>query len=404
MSIKIEHLTKSFGGVVAVDDLTLAVPDGEMLVLLGPFGLRQDHDHALHRRPGAAGSRGDRDRQAAPCSTADKLNVPINQRNVGMVFQSYAIWPHMSVFDNVAFPLRVKNLAARRDRDTGRRNARPRSASPNCRRAAPATLSGGQMQRVALARSLVMRPSALLFDEPLSNLDARLRDRLRIQLRELQTQFSITSVYVTHDQHEALALADQIAVMHHGGLLQVADPVSIYSQPTSSTVADFLGYSNIFRIGATKRVDGGVEVMFEGSRTTLLAACAARDPAICSPASGPRTSRSLDTRTMARRAANTLTGEVYARELHGIVHAVPGADRYRRHLRGRSAARSRARSNSARGCRCSLRRKRSTCCRAVSHERSERSAWSGRCVRGVISALLFVVLGVLVVVPLVMVI
>jgi iron(III) transport system ATP-binding protein len=132
------------------------------------------------------------------------------------------------------------------------------------------------MQRVALARSLVMQPAALLFDEPLSNLDARLRDRLRIQLRELQTKFRITSVYVTHDQHEALALADRIAVMHRGALLQVGDPVSIYSQPASSTVADFIGYSNIFRIGAHKPVDGGVEIAFEGSRTILRAAAPAR--------------------------------------------------------------------------------------------------------------------------------
>src|SRR5262249_4305712 len=138
------------------------------------------------------------------------------------------------------------------------------------------TLSGGQMQRVALARSLVMRPAALLFDEPLSNLDARLRDRLRVQLRELQTQFRITSVYVTHDKHEALALADQLAVMHHGGLLQAADPVSIYSRPASSTVADFLGYSNIFRIDTCKRVEDGLEIAL-ASRTVLRAAGSAPD-------------------------------------------------------------------------------------------------------------------------------
>jgi iron(III) transport system ATP-binding protein len=204
-----------------------------------------------------------------------KVDVPINQRNVGMVFQSYAIWPHMSVFDNVAFPLRVKNLP--RDEIAARVNemlAQVGLADLAARGAS--TLSGGQMQRVALARSLVMRPAALLFDEPLSNLDARLRDRLRVQLRELQTQFRITSVYVTHDQHEALALADQIAVMHHGALLQAADPVSIYSRPASSTVADFLGYSNIFRIDACKRVEDGLEIAL-ASRTVLRAAGSAPD-------------------------------------------------------------------------------------------------------------------------------
>jgi iron(III) transport system ATP-binding protein len=309
MSIKIEHLTKSFGGVVAVNNLTLSVPDGEMLVLLGPSGCGKTTTMrciAGLERPdsGAIAIAG------RAVFDGDKLNVPINQRNVGMVFQSYAIWPHMSVFDNVAFPLRVKNrpraeIAARVGKiltQVGLADLATRGAS---------TLSGGQMQRVALARSLVMRPSALLFDEPLSNLDARLRDRLRIQLRELQTQFRITSVYVTHDQHEALALADQIAVMHHGSLLQVADPVSIYSQPASSTVADFLGYSNIFKVGTTKRVDGGVEVMFEGSRTTLLATSPAPDAGelfVCIRPEDIAITRSADEGAGAQ--ANTLLGDV----------------------------------------------------------------------------------------------
>jgi iron(III) transport system ATP-binding protein len=274
MSIKIDNLTKSFGGIVAVSNLSLTVPDGEMLVLLGPSGCGKTTTMrciAGLERPdaGAIAIAG------RPVFEAEKLNVPINQRNVGMVFQSYAIWPHMSVFDNVAFPLRVKNLPraeiAARTNDmlaqVGLADLAARGAS---------TLSGGQMQRVALARSLVMQPAALLFDEPLSNLDARLRDRLRIQLRELQSKFRITSVYVTHDQHEALALADRIAVMHRGALLQVGDPVSIYSQPASSTVADFIGYSNIFRTGARKPVGGGVEIAFEGSRTILRAAAPTR--------------------------------------------------------------------------------------------------------------------------------
>jgi iron(III) transport system ATP-binding protein len=275
MSIKIDNLTKSFAGVAAVSNLSLTVPDGEMLVLLGPSGCGK----TTTMRCIAGLERPDAGAIAIAGRTvfeAGKLNVPINTRNVGMVFQSYAIWPHMSVFDNVAFPLRVKNLPraeiAARTNDmlaqVGLADLAARGAS---------TLSGGQMQRVALARSLVMQPAALLFDEPLSNLDARLRDRLRIQLRELQTKFRITSVYVTHDQHEALALADRIAVMHRGALLQVGDPVSIYSQPASSTVADFIGYSNIFRVGARKPVDGGVEIAFEGSRTILCAAAPARD-------------------------------------------------------------------------------------------------------------------------------
>src|SRR5262245_1410893 len=273
MSIKIDNLTKSFAGVVAVNDLSLTVPDGEMLVLLGPSGCGK----TTTMRCIAGLERPESGVIAIAGRTmfeAGQLNVPINQRNVGMVFQSYAIWPHMSVYDNVAFPLRVKNRP--RAEITARTNdmlAQVGLADLAARGAS--TLSGGQMQRVALARSLVMQPAALLFDEPLSNLDARLRDRLRIQLRELQTKFRITSVYVTHDQHEALALADRIAVMHHGALLQVGDPVSIYSQPASSTVADFIGYSNIFRVGASKPLDDGVEVAFAGSRTVLRAAAPA---------------------------------------------------------------------------------------------------------------------------------
>jgi iron(III) transport system ATP-binding protein len=270
MSIRISNLRKTFGAVVAVDHLSLDVAQGQMLVLLGPSGCGK----TTTMRAIAGLDQPDEGAIAIAGRTvfeAGKLNVPANQRNVGMVFQSYAIWPHMSVFDNVAFPLRVKNLA-RSEIDTrvgevlvqvGLKDLAGRGAS---------YLSGGQMQRVALARSLVMRPSVLLFDEPLSNLDARLRDRLRIQLRELQTQFKITAVYVTHDQHEALALADQIAVMHHGRLLQLADPVTVYTRPVSSTVADFIGYSNIFPVAEATTGDGPTRVALAGSATVLSSA------------------------------------------------------------------------------------------------------------------------------------
>ncbi len=306
MSITIQNLKKSFAGIAAVNDLTLAVPDGAMLVLLGPSGCGKTTTMrciAGLERPDAGtitiGGRTVFDGQ---------VDVPINQRNVGMVFQSYAIWPHMSVFDNVAFPLRVKNLP--REEIAARVNemlAQVGLAELAARGAS--TLSGGQMQRVALARSLVMRPAALLFDEPLSNLDARLRDRLRVQLRELQTQFRITSVYVTHDQHEALALADQIAVMHHGALLQAADPVSIYSRPASSTVADFLGYSNIFRIDACKRVEDGLEIAM-ASGTVLRAAGPAPDAGEMFACVRPQDIGIAPDAADASRPDNTLLGEV----------------------------------------------------------------------------------------------
>jgi iron(III) transport system ATP-binding protein len=273
MTIKLNRLRKQFGSLTAVNDLTLEVPEGKMLVLLGPSGCGKTTTMrciaGLEKPNGGSIMIGN----VTVYDEARKLDIPVNQRNVGMVFQSYAIWPHMTVFDNVGFPLRVKNTprAEMEERvhgvlaQVGLTEFTDRGAS---------YLSGGQMQRVALARSLVMRPSVLLFDEPLSNLDARLRDRLRIQLRELQTQFNITSVYVTHDQHEALALADQIAVMYKGDLLQLADPVSIYSKPNSSTVADFLGYSNIFKVAELKKLDQGVEARLENSAIALTAAVA----------------------------------------------------------------------------------------------------------------------------------
>ena len=292
MSISISNLRKTFGPVVAVDHLSLDVAQGQMLVLLGPSGCGK----TTTMRAIAGLDRPDAGMISIAGRTvfdASKINVPVNQRNVGMVFQSYAIWPHMTVFDNVAFPLRVKNLM-RSEIEARVGEVLVHIGLAELAQRGASYLSGGQMQRVALARSLVMRPAVLLFDEPLSNLDARLRDRLRIQLRELQTQFKITAVYVTHDQHEALALADRIAVMHRGELLQLDDPVSIYSRPVSSTVADFIGYSNIFRIGEIMTRDGSVRAALADSETTLVAANAApsgarRNP----PPASPRPGRAL---------------------------------------------------------------------------------------------------------------
>jgi iron(III) transport system ATP-binding protein len=271
MSIEVSNLRKTFGDAVAVAGIDVHVADGEMLVLLGPSGCGK----TTTMRCIAGLEVPDSGRIAiggrAVFDGSENVNVPINQRNVGMVFQSYAIWPHMTVFENVAYPL----VMARRPRAeiqqrvaeilklAGLEGFAERGAS---------YLSGGQMQRIALARSLVMRPSVLLFDEPLSNLDARLRDHLRVQLRELQTQLKITSVYVTHDQREALALADQIAVMQGGTILQIGDPVSVYTRPKTSTIADFLGYSNIFAAQVIERGPVFHRVALAGSGIQLRVA------------------------------------------------------------------------------------------------------------------------------------
>jgi iron(III) transport system ATP-binding protein len=239
----------------------------------------------------------------------DHTNVPTNRRHVGMVFQSYAIWPHMTVFENVAFPLEMEGVAKTEVAERVTAMLREVGLAEQASRGA-SYLSGGQMQRVALARSLVMRPRVLLFDEPLSNLDARLRDHLRVQLRELQTQFKISSVYVTHDQREALALADTIVVMRAGTVLQQGDPISLYNRPASIAVADFLGYGNIFDAELVRHEAGRAEVRLPGAGATLAIATSA-------PPAGPLAICARPDKVTMREAApgesagpNVLLGEV----------------------------------------------------------------------------------------------
>jgi len=252
MSIVVNGLWKQFGDTAAVAGVSLDVSEGEMLVLLGPSGCGKTTIMRCIAGLEVPESGSIEVSGETMFDAAAGVNVPTHLRNIGMVFQSYAIWPHMSVFENVSFPLEMA------DREPMEIDARVGEAlrmvglGHEAGRGA-SQLSGGQMQRVALARSLVMRPRVLLFDEPLSNLDARLRDRLRIQLRELQTELNITSIYVTHDQTEALALADSIAVMETGNILQQGDPISVYNEPQSSRIAEFLGYTNVFAVRMVER-------------------------------------------------------------------------------------------------------------------------------------------------------
>lgn len=273
MGVEIHDLHKSYGTTKVISGIDLSVADGEMLVLLGPSGCGK----TTTMRCIAGLELPDSGRISIDGRTvfddAARCNIPANKRNVGMVFQSYAIWPHMTVRQNVAFPLEMQKVPSREIGSrvgevleiVGLSGLEDRGAS---------LLSGGQMQRVALARSLVMRPSLLLFDEPLSNLDARLRDHLRDHLREIQTRFNITSVYVTHDQREALALADKIVVMERGNILQTADPATLYDHPASRSIAEFLGYSNVFKVTSTAPNTDGTDVVLEPSGRTLTSRCA----------------------------------------------------------------------------------------------------------------------------------
>lgn len=309
MKISIENLTLSYGDSVAVRDLSLEIEEGEALVLLGQSGCGKTST----MRCIAGLETPDRGRITVGddvlFDSERGANRASHKRNIGMVFQSYAIWPHMTVFENVAFPLQMKRVAksdiARRVAETlelvGLDGFAERGAS---------MLSGGQMQRVALARSLVMQPSVMLLDEPLSNLDARLRHRLRGDLRDLQHRLGLTSVYVTHDQEEALALADHIAMMQFGRIVQIGRPDEIYGRPLSASIADFLGVANILPV---ETVDAST-VRLTGTEVLL-----AVDPHRASPElrACVRAEDILLGDDVVAEGANIVEGEIVTREFLG---------------------------------------------------------------------------------------
>ena len=244
------------GAVVkAAQDVSFEVPEGKLFTLLGPSGCGKTttlRSIAGLERPIAGEIEVD---GRAVYSAAKGIFVAPNRRNFGMVFQSYAIWPHMNVFQNAAFPLQVRRLRRKEVRERVMRVLEAVALADLAERDAT-KLSGGQQQRLALARALVMEPRLLLLDEPLSNLDAKLRDRMRSELKRLQREFSLTTVYVTHDQSEALALSHEIAVMNAGRVVQVGTPRQIYEQPHDRFVADFVGTTNFIGGTVAALVDG----------------------------------------------------------------------------------------------------------------------------------------------------
>ncbi|HYE90593.1 MAG TPA: ABC transporter ATP-binding protein [Terriglobales bacterium] len=240
--ILIDRLTKRFGGTVAVRALSLEVRDPEFVTLLGPSGCGKTT--LLRLIAGFMAPDEGTIRVGDATLSGPGRVVPPEQRGMGMVFQNYAVWPHKTVFQNVAFGLEVRKTP--RDEIQGRvARVLELVNLAGLERRYPNELSGGQQQRVALARSLVVEPSILLLDEPLSNLDAKLRERMRWELKELQRRTGITFVYVTHDQAEAMALSDRVAVMHQGELMQLGAPREVYTRPANRVVADFMGLVNL---------------------------------------------------------------------------------------------------------------------------------------------------------------
>jgi ABC-type Fe3+/spermidine/putrescine transport system ATPase subunit len=256
-AITIEGVARSFAGVRAVDDVSLEVRDGEFFTLLGPSGCGK----TTLLRMVAGFCELDAGRILFGATRIDTL--PPHRRNTGMVFQNYAVFPHLTVGDNVAYGLRARK--ARAD-EVRKRVALALELVQLAGYAArwPHQLSGGQLQRVAIARAVAIEPDVLLLDEPLSNLDAKLRIDMRGEIRRLQKLLGITVLYVTHDQEEALAISDRIAVMRAGRVEQVADPRAIYERPQTPFVASFVGTTNLIEGAVTARDGEVIEVAFAG--------------------------------------------------------------------------------------------------------------------------------------------
>lgn len=267
--VALTGVSKSYNqaGMPAINDLTLEIRDGQFVTLLGPSGCGKTTTLRLiagYMAPDAGTIHvGER-----LISSKDTVVLP-EHRGMGMVFQNYAVWPHKTVFENVVFGLKLRKLPTSKARERVGQALELVGLSGYEERL-PNELSGGQQQRVALARSIVVEPDILLLDEPLSNLDAKLREHMRGELKQLQRRLGITFIYVTHDQAEALALSDQIAVIHAGRLQQFGTPRDVYNRPANRTVADFMGNVNLLE-GTVLRVDGSrAEIEIAGALRTCV--------------------------------------------------------------------------------------------------------------------------------------
>ncbi len=283
-TIRLSGIVKRFervGGerVVAVDDVSLDIQPGEFMVLLGPSGCGKTtllRAIAGLEQPDAGEIVLDGRRVF---SSADSINVPPEKRGVSMFFQSYALWPHMTVFENVAYPLRSRNVP-QGEIDTQVRAMLDRVRCGHLAQQFPGAISGGQQQRVALARTLIAGNKIVLFDEPMSNVDAAVRAQLRIELLELQRTIGFSAIYITHDQSEALALANRIAILSAGRVVQLATPIDLYRHPNSAYVARFLGTVNEVAGTVVERNGDRIEIQTSIGRALAVPARGVSDYSI----------------------------------------------------------------------------------------------------------------------------
>ena len=261
IAVELTGVVKHFGPVVAVNGVDLQIASGEFVTLLGPSGCGKTT--ILRMIAGL-----EEPTAGDILIKGRRVNdIPIHQRNIGLVFQNYALFPHKTIYDNVAFGLKYRNVdkATRRDRVARTLDL---VRLQDVEKRLPAQLSGGQQQRVALARAVIIEPDVLLLDEPLSALDANLREDMRIELKKIQRELNITTIFVTHDQEEALAMSDRVVVMSDGEKVQEGAPEDVYNRPTSHFVADFLGYSN-FIPGTVDGIDGDIVTVDLGDGNAL---------------------------------------------------------------------------------------------------------------------------------------
>ncbi len=244
--LQVRNVSKSYGAIKAVDSLSLDLHEGELLAILGPSGCGKST--LLSCIAGIESPESGEITVGGRCffSSERGINIPPEERRLGFVFQNYALWPHMTVFENVAYPLKMAKTPSKVMKEVVEHNLSLVELSTKGHRY-PHELSGGEQQRVALSRALVMNPDLLLLDEPLSNLDARLRETMQLEIRKIQQKLNLSVIHVTHDQAEAMAMADRIAVMHHGSVIQKGSPYEIYESPKTEFVANFVGTNTILR-------------------------------------------------------------------------------------------------------------------------------------------------------------